>query len=105
MPWVAAARLEDLSERRGRRVRLGDKDIALWRVNGRVYAIGNVCPHQHTALLFQGTLTGLAVTCPMHGWTFSLETGRAVEGSGRVQTYPVEVHDGMVMVESGDGSE
>ncbi len=98
MPWIAAARMIDLTERRGARLRVGDEEIALWRVGDSVYAIGNVCPHQHAAMLHQGTRAGLAVSCPMHGWTFSLETGKALEGSGRVPTYSTEVRNGTVMV-------
>jgi NAD(P)H-dependent nitrite reductase small subunit len=99
VPFVAVARLADLPERRGTRVRVGDEDVALWRVEGKVYAIGNVCPHQHAAVLYQATLSGLEVTCPMHGWTYSLETGKVCEGSGRVRTYKVEVIGEAVMVD------
>jgi NAD(P)H-dependent nitrite reductase small subunit len=86
-------------------VRIGDEDIALWRVNGKVYAIGNVCPHQHAAVLYQAILNGLEVTCPMHGWTYSLETGRASEGSGRVRTFRVEIRGDQVMVEEPESPE
>jgi nitrite reductase (NADH) small subunit len=101
--WHAAGRVDDLPERRGTRLRVGNEDIALWKVEGEVYAIGNFCPHQHFPVLFQGERNGREVTCPMHGHTFSLETGKAVDGyGGRARTYPVRVIDGKVMVECPD---
>ena len=93
------ARLTDLLEGRSLRVRIGDEEIALWRVDGRIYAVSNVCPHQHSPVLHQATRKGLLITCPMHGWTFSLETGQAVNGNGSMRTYPVRVEGNRIMVE------
>lgn len=96
--FVKVAHLAELSNRRGRLVRVGGREIALWRVDGRVYAIDNVCPHQHFSMLHQGTLNGILLTCPMHGWTFSLEDGRATTGNGRAKTYQVKVEGGSVFL-------
>ena len=96
--FVKVARLSDIAEGRSARIRLGDDDIALWHVRGKLYAIGNVCSHQHFSELHRGILSGLTVACPMHGWTYSLETGVAVSGSGRVRTYEVKVEGGNVLI-------
>jgi NAD(P)H-dependent nitrite reductase small subunit len=98
-PFVRVARMSEIAEGRSARVRLGDEDIALWRVRGKLYAIGNVCSHQHFSELHRGILSGLTVSCPMHGWTYSLETGIAVSGSGRVRTYAVKVEGDSVYIE------
>jgi len=100
---VRVASLSEIAEGRSLRVRLGDDEIALWRVRGRLYAIGNVCSHQHFSELHRGILSGLTVACPMHGWTYSLETGIAVSGSGRVRTYNVSVEGESVYVEPSAG--
>ena len=97
--YLRVARLSDIPEGRGARVTIGDDEIALWHVRGRIYAIGNVCAHQHFSALHLGTLTGLNVSCPMHGWTYSLETGAALSGSGRVRTYGVKVEGDDIFVE------
>jgi nitrite reductase (NADH) small subunit len=97
--FARVARLEELPLNRGRLVRLGGCDISLWRVPQGVYAIGNVCPHQHFSMLHQGSLSGIEVSCPMHGWTFALDTGRHVDGSGRVRCFAVRVTEGVVEVE------
>jgi nitrite reductase/ring-hydroxylating ferredoxin subunit len=91
-------RAADVAEGRSLRLCLEDHDIALWRIQGQLHAIANTCPHQHVAALHTGTVEGRCITCPMHGWTFSLETGLAVRGSGRVRVYPVSEVDGWVHV-------
>jgi len=104
--FVKVMRATDVPERAGKFVRIEDDEIALFNVNGQFYAIDNVCPHQHISALHQGELTGLNVTCPMHGWTYSLETGKAkgrrldsASGSGRVRTHRVKVENGFVWIE------
>jgi NAD(P)H-dependent nitrite reductase small subunit len=99
LEFVKVARISDLPGHRGKLVRVGDEEIALWRVNGKVYAISNVCPHQHFSMLHQGALEGIHVTCPMHGWTFSLEDGNPSSGNGRAKTYQVRVVGEDVFVE------
>jgi NAD(P)H-dependent nitrite reductase small subunit len=97
--YVRVARLSDIAEGKSVRVKLGDDEVALWRVRGKLYAIGNVCSHQHFSELHRGILSGLTVACPMHGWTYSLETGIALSGSGRVGTYTVKVEGDDVYIE------
>ena len=83
------------------RVMLEDEELALWRVQGRVYAIRNRCPHQQHAVLHQAIREGLQITCPMHGWTFDLATGRAVNGDGAVRTYAVRIDGDDILVNPG----
>lgn len=99
MEFVKVARASDLHDRRGTLVHIDGEAIALWRINGKIYAINNVCPHQHFSMLHQGTLDGVYLTCPMHGWTFSLEDGQPKFGNGRAKTYRVKVEGEYVYVE------
>jgi nitrite reductase/ring-hydroxylating ferredoxin subunit len=96
------ARLSELREGCGRKVILHGTEIALWRVGGRIYAIGNICSHQHFSLMHEGILDGLTVGCPMHGWSYSLLTGKAVAGNGSVPVFPVRVQDDVVCVSAGE---
>ncbi len=102
--FVKVAKASALSEGRSKRIRIGDEEVALWHVRGKFYAISNVCAHQHFSALHQGILQGLEVTCPMHGWTYSLETGRATSGSGSVKTYAVKVLADDIWVEAPEES-
>ena len=97
--FIRVTRLSAIPEGKALKVTVAGTDIALWRVRGRIYAIGNVCSHQHFSELHHGSLAGLTVTCPMHGWTYSLETGIAVAGNGRVATYRVRTEGDDVYVE------
>jgi nitrite reductase/ring-hydroxylating ferredoxin subunit len=101
--YVKVARVSEVGEGRSKKVKIGAEEIALWRVNGNFYAINNVCAHQHFSALHEGTLDGLKVSCPMHGWTYSLETGVAESGSGRVKTYRVGIDGDDVFLEIPDG--
>jgi len=97
--FVKVGKATAFPEGKGKRIKVGDVDVALWHVRGMFYAIDNVCAHQHFAMLHQGIVEDLTVSCPMHGWTYSLETGRATVGSGKVRTYAVKVVGEDVWVE------
>ncbi len=57
-----------------RRIELGGILIALFNVDGKLYAIGAVCPHEGGPL-DEGEVDGTTVVCPWHGSVFDLETG------------------------------
>ena len=97
--FTKVARVSDVQVGRSKKVIVGDLEIALWNAKGKIYAINNVCPHQHFSSLHEGTLEGICVTCPMHGWTFSLETGEATSGEGKALVYTVEVRGDQVFVD------
>ena len=48
---------------------------------------------------------GEILRCPWHGWEFELKTGETItEPVRRVRSYPVVVEDGMVIIETEQGS-
>ena len=78
------------------------KEVALFNVGGRYYAIGNRCPHR-SGPLFRGRVEEVegkpAVRCPLHGWLFELATGRCLtRASASVPTFPVVCEDSEVRV-------
>lgn len=74
--------------------------IALANVEGVIYAFGDSCRHEGGPLS-AGVLIGETVTCPWHGWTYSVRTGKSIVPPVglRVPTYPVQVRDGAIFVE------
>ena len=94
-------------------------EIALFNVEGEIYAINNHCAHMGGPICkgkVQGALKGefvgpgqrvreyfsdeLAVACPLHGWEYNLETGVHLgDDNIRLPTYDVTVEDGTVYVE------
>ena len=72
---VAVARAEELPDGRGATVELeGGRELALYNVAGRFYAVENFCPHKG-APLAEGNLCGHTVECDWHGWRFDVRTG------------------------------
>ncbi len=100
--FVKAATISQLHEKRGKLVTINEVDIALFLRDGKIFALNNVCAHQHFSLLHQGAIEGLTVTCPMHGWTYDLTTGKSTTGQGRVPCYNVKVVGDDVLVEITD---
>jgi nitrite reductase/ring-hydroxylating ferredoxin subunit len=83
----------------GASVTVADKDIAIFNVDGTIFAIGDSCPHAGGSL-GQGKLDGMIVTCPVHGMKFDVTNGCfAGSSDSAVASYPVKVVDGKVMVE------
>jgi nitrite reductase/ring-hydroxylating ferredoxin subunit len=91
-------KLSDLKEKQGKRFIIDEIEIAVFKIEGEVFAIGNVCPHQHTALLYDGFVENGCVVCPAHGWMFDIRTGKQPSGSRGVDSYPVIVEDDEVFV-------
>jgi NAD(P)H-dependent nitrite reductase small subunit len=82
---------------------LGGIGLAVFNIDGRLYAIRNRCPHEGGPVA-SGALKGTLITCPRHGWQFDLRTGQSTNRqSFSVKTYPVTVKDGAVYVELADG--
>lgn len=97
----------------------GDKTVGVFRVEGRLYAYENTCPHQggpvcqglvipavNEVLDQQGASTGFAfnegdmrIVCPWHGFEFSIRTG-CHPAAQQIRLLPVNVEeqDGVIYV-------
>jgi len=96
--FIEAARLDELPPGTGTCVTVAGKDIALFNVEGAIYAMEDSCLHQGLSL---GTskLEGKVVTCRGHGWRYTVTTGKTLHVPDYgVATYPVKVVDGEIMV-------
>lgn len=91
-------RIDELKEFEGRRFFVNDTEIAVFKKNGEVYALNNICPHQHSALIYDGFLEEGCVVCPAHGWKFDLKTGKRPGGSRGIDSYDVKVSGKNVFV-------
>ncbi|WP_105102900.1 Rieske (2Fe-2S) protein [Microbulbifer pacificus] len=75
------------------------QDIALFNVDGQLYAIDDRCPHAGSSLV-SGRLDGKVIQCLAHGLRFDLATGEFRPGSKLcVATYPVSVVQGQILVD------
>ena len=100
MTFVGAGRTSDVPEGEVRVVAANGVSIALANVEGRFYAIENLCTHDGGPL-GEGMLWDDKVECPRHGARFDLTTGRPVTLPAviPVRTFPVRVEGEEVQVD------
>jgi nitrite reductase/ring-hydroxylating ferredoxin subunit len=94
------ARADEITPAAPKRVKIGECECVLFCVDGRIFAVENLCPHQRYAVFHQGILDKYTITCPMHGWSFDVRTGKAVAGSGRLNIFEVRVDKNNVWVKN-----
>lgn len=105
------ARADEVAPGASKQLRVADRDIALFNIDGEFHAIADRCPHEGASLC-KGTITGIAesdrpghyrlirkgemVRCPWHGWEFDIRTGRSWcdPTRVRVKSYDVKVVPG-----------
>jgi nitrite reductase/ring-hydroxylating ferredoxin subunit/DMSO/TMAO reductase YedYZ heme-binding membrane subunit len=75
--WIDVGAIDELREGKGKVVCLaGGERVALFRVDGVITGMSNVCPHQGGPL-GEGQIVNGCVTCPWHGHQFDPTTGQA----------------------------
>ena len=97
--WIDAAAQADVPEGDVIGVIVAGKDIALYEVEGEVFATDNICTHGH-ARLSDGFLEGREIECPLHQGRFDVCTGKALcapltEG---IKSYAVRIENMRVML-------
>ena len=99
MNWFDIGTIEDIPLRGARCVATPQGRIGVFRTSGdTIYAIEDHCPHRGGPLS-EGIVHGASVTCPLHNWVFSLETGQALGADeGSVKTIPVKVEAGRILL-------
>lgn len=75
-----------------RYVEIDGLPIGLANVGGDIYAFSDSCRHEGGPLS-AGVLIDHTVTCPWHGWTYDVRTGKSIVPPVglRIATYPVEI--------------
>ncbi|ANB76983.1 naphthalene 1,2-dioxygenase [Paraburkholderia phytofirmans OLGA172] len=78
----------------------GGREVAIYSVDGAVYATDNVCTHGH-ARLCDGFLDGHEIECPLHQGKFDVRSGKAMcePLTVDIQTYPIKIEGGSVYIE------
>jgi nitrite reductase/ring-hydroxylating ferredoxin subunit/DMSO/TMAO reductase YedYZ heme-binding membrane subunit len=96
--FVDACAVVDIPENRARIVSLSGERVAIFKYDGKISAVSNVCQHQNGPL-GEGKIVFGCITCPWHGYQYVPETGASpppfVE---KVPTFSVRVENGRVLV-------
>lgn len=96
--FVEVARAEQLPPGTGTCFTVAGRTIAVFNVDGSIYAINDPCLHKG-ASLGTGKLEGKVVTCRAHGWRFDITTGNMMNVPGYgVASYPAKLADGKILV-------
>jgi 3-phenylpropionate/trans-cinnamate dioxygenase ferredoxin subunit len=92
MAFTRVAALSELTPGKGKQVILGEKKIALFNLDGKIYAIDDTCTHRG-ASLSEGQCHAGQVMCPWHSARFDLTTGAALcpPAQTGVKVYAVQV--------------
>lgn len=100
MPWRDVAAPDEVKAGTILEVEVAGSALALYRIDGRVYATAATCPHA-AAWLAQGFLDGDHIRCPRHGGSFHILTGvqRAGPACAPLRTYRVRIEGGRVLIE------
>jgi nitrite reductase/ring-hydroxylating ferredoxin subunit len=91
-------RVSELVNNSGKRFIVDDVDVAIFKIGDKIYALSNVCPHQHSPLIYDGFLEDGCVVCPAHGWMFNLQTGKTPTGQRGLNSFEIIVEDENVFV-------
>lgn len=89
---IKVAETKDIPPGTAVAVDLEGRAVALFNVDGRLYAIDDTCTHRGGPLS-EGELDGTVVTCPLHGARFDVTTGEVLgpPAAKRVARYDVRV--------------
>ncbi|HEX3797668.1 MAG TPA: Rieske 2Fe-2S domain-containing protein [Verrucomicrobiae bacterium] len=97
--FVDVCAVSDIPENRARMICLSDERVAIFKYDGKISAVSNVCQHQNGPL-GEGKIVSGCITCPWHGYQYQPDTGASpppfVE---KVPTFNVRVKNGRVLVQ------
>jgi naphthalene 1,2-dioxygenase ferredoxin component len=90
--WVTAAKRGDLGEGDVIGITLAGREIAVYNIDGTLYATDDICTHAY-AKLSDGWLDRGEIECPLHAGRFEVKSGKALcpPVTDDVKTYPVRL--------------
>ena len=97
--WIDVGAVDDVPVLGSRVVQTPGGDIAVFKAaDGTLFALRDRCPHKGGPLS-QGIVHGHSVTCPLHNWVISLETGEAQGAdNGCAHKIPLRIHGRRILL-------
>ena len=100
--FVRVAKLGEIPTDRGKVISAEGREIALFKLDGAVYAIDNRCLHEGGPL-GHGPVKEGVVACPWHLWRFDIRTGAMVAApSMKVDCFRVKIEGDDVLLDLSD---
>jgi len=99
--FVKVADLAEIPAGASKLVEVSQVRVALFNLDGEIYAIEDVCTHDGGPLVEGTIVNGCQVRCPRHGARFDIRTGAALSFPAfeATNTYAVQIKDGAVWIE------
>jgi len=96
--WHKVPGIEDKGQPFIKKVKAGNKTVCLVGYEGKVFALSYRCPHAGGDLSYGWCNNGKLV-CPIHRYSFDLQTGKGSEGQNDyIDSFPVKIEDGEIYV-------
>ena len=97
--FAFACPISDVPKKGAKNVNLNGQEITIFHTKDGFIAHSGVCKHNAFKLELCD-ISGDIVTCPLHGWKYSISTGRGIKPSWTcLDTYPLEVRDQEIWVQ------
>ena len=98
--YTKVALIEDIAKGERKRIEVKGQRISIFNINDEYFAIYDTCPHKGTAPLIRGTLDGLTIKCPNHGYSFDLKTGECnIDPAFNTRVFPIKVAGNKILLE------
>lgn len=97
--WVTLGKVTEVRHGKGKKFVVEGREIAVFNVGGRFYAIEDTCTHER-ASLSEGEVMDNVVECPRHGARFDLATGKVLSlpAVRDVRAYRVQVEGDQIRI-------
>jgi nitrite reductase/ring-hydroxylating ferredoxin subunit len=98
--WITVAERSALEAGSVTGVKAGELDVALYDIDGEIYATHNICTHA-LAFMSDGWLEGDVIECPLHGGRFEVKTGKGLGApiTSDLKVLPVRIEGNSVQVD------
>jgi nitrite reductase/ring-hydroxylating ferredoxin subunit len=97
--YIDVCSVDEIPETRACIATLSGERVAIFKYDGKISAISNVCQHQNGPL-GEGRIIDGCVTCPWHGYQYLPDSGASpAPFTEKVPTFNVKVEGGRVLVD------
>lgn len=89
--YFEVATLSEIEEKRAKTLFINGENIAIYKYDGKISAVNNICRHQ-MGPIGEGKIIDGCITCPWHGYQYLPENGQSPPPfKEKLETYQVKV--------------
>ena len=99
MAYLQVAKTSEIKEGKGSLFRLKNRTFAIYKINGKLKAIDDICNHKGYSLC-SGSLEGEIVSCSGHGWQYKISSGENLTHPGLdLEVYELKIEGENILVD------